>query len=115
MNCPGRKTKQLDQYLRGAMMGQQIDTDALVENAPGADVVRERLTARVQAELPDRIFKTDPQLAAKLIRRRVFHAANGLTVAGSITAFDDMVTVAPPQQTGGDYVVTIRTTQWNQA
>jgi nucleoid-associated protein YejK len=107
--------RQLDSYLRGAMMSQTIDADDLVTRAPGPDIVRVRLAARLDSELPDRIFDTDRDVAVQLTRRRIGLAANGLRVSASSTAWTDMVRIEPPDIEGGDYVVTIRTAEWRES
>jgi hypothetical protein len=106
--------RQLDDYLRGAMMSETIDADDLVARAPGPELVRDRLAARVDVDLPDRIFETDPEVALQLTRRRVGLGANGLKISAPSTAWADMVRVDPPQAPGDDYVVTIRTSQWKE-
>jgi hypothetical protein len=110
----GPEYHQLRQYLDGQVVGGSVDVDRIVAGAPGPPVVRERLAERVDADLPDRVFDTDAQVAASLTKRRHFQGANGLRVSVDTAAFDDMVEVRPPESAGEDWVVTIRTQTWRE-
>lgn len=110
----GAEYHQLRRYLDGQVVGGSVDVDRIVAGAPGPPVVRERLAERVDADLPDRVFDTDAQVAASLTKRRHFQGANGLRVSVDTAAFDDMVEVRPPESAGEDWVVTIRTQTWRE-
>jgi hypothetical protein len=104
----------VDQYLKGQVVGGRVDVDAVVAGIPAADEVRERFAVALAEDLPDKQFDADDETAQALVRRRRFRGDNGLSLTVPSSFYKDMVTPTPPQHPGEDWVITIRTKEWNE-
>lgn len=71
----------LDQFIDGAVVGDVVNLDNLVDALPVPVPVRERIDAALSRQLPDREFELDRAVASQFLRRRSYRADNDLRLS----------------------------------
>lgn len=104
----------LDQYLNGQVVGGRVSVATIIDGMPARQQIKEQFATALDAELPDQEFDTDEATAEKLVKSRRFRGDNGLLLTVPSRFFADMVTTVPPPQKGGEWTITVRTTEWSE-
>lgn len=105
----------LDKVIEGTLASASVNLDDVMSSLPVPTKIRQQIDVTVSEVLPDREFDLDPGLGAKLVRKWIFEADNGVRVVVPAEFYDQMVKVEDVPNTNPLIRrVVIRTARWDK-
>lgn len=108
------RTKEFDLAINGALAGETLNVDTFLDAQGLEDEQRQLVVEQIDAQIPDREFRVDPDTRTQLLRTIAFRGDNDLQLRAPPAAFRNMVETSPDEADPDVTVVTIRTRSWRR-